>query len=793
MLELLNQYSHGFVAIPTILACRQTGLFGELSADRGMAEPDLAEALGANTGHLRVALKLLQSIEWISRDPNGLISLEIDRDRIDEVPDDILKWWSFPLQSYLNGENLDASISSWVQKCKNSWEVSDPRTRVMLDGVLVVPILTELHQAGHLKSVPRDELENFLPSLPQQARSELSELFAQLGWLESPSVKSGITDVGRFMIDRALNVGTLCAYIPMLSRLPDLLTGDVSTVFARDQAGHEQHVERTLNVVASGFQHEKYFADVDEILVSIFDTPDPSSQPRYIADMGCGDGSFLKRVYETIASKTARGKQLDEHPLVLVGVDYNEKALLATEEMLQGVPHLVSQGDIGDPDALVIALQAAGVSDPASVLHIRSFLDHDRPLLDPQDLEQVEHRRQLSYPGAYVDNRGAAVEPAIVVQSLVEHLRRWSSLATGHGLIVLEVHSMAPSATAQYFDQSESLHFDAYHGFSMQYLVDADLFLMSAAEAGLFAQPELFRRYPKTLPYCRITLNHFEHRGYTARCMRPTDLPAVDQLRERVGPTGLMIPTDVASRILAADPFSSFVFEAGGELVAAAVGVRIAGPAALENWTSSGTPPDIHVPHDPTGATMAVLDLVVSPDFAENAPATVKFFLQQARLKTDVTSAVAVVTDSEAARSWHASCGGVLTESGAPRSAGPGESFELAHYDFDARPSTDAMAHAGANDETSDVGNLVEQLVQRLMESNGASYCSTKTFYELGLDSLDHMELATTLKKSMNVDLEVDVLYQHDTPHKLSDYLLQVTSRGSQRGSLLSFRKRRSR
>ena len=60
MLELINRYAHGFVAIPVILACREQGLFEllrEPNTTRG-----LARRLRANEGHLQLALRLLHSL-----------------------------------------------------------------------------------------------------------------------------------------------------------------------------------------------------------------------------------------------------------------------------------------------------------------------------------------------------------------------------------------------------------------------------------------------------------------------------------------------------------------------------------------------------------------------------------------------------------------------------------------------------------------------------------------------------------------------------------------------------------
>ena len=97
-----------------------------------------------------------------------------------------------------------------------------------------------------------------------------------------------LTEVGQFLVDRALIMGTTASYWPSRWALPELLFGDPKRVFRRDTFGHERHLDRTLNVVASGFQHEKFFSDVDEIILEIFNRP-LATQPHYVADMGCGE------------------------------------------------------------------------------------------------------------------------------------------------------------------------------------------------------------------------------------------------------------------------------------------------------------------------------------------------------------------------------------------------------------------------------------------------------------------------------------------------------------------------
>ncbi len=123
------------------------------------------------------------------------------------------------------------------------------------------------------------------------------------------------------------------------------------------------------------------------------------------------------------------------------------------------------------------------------------------------------------------------------MQSLVEHLNRWSAVVGKHGLIVLEVHCLEPMTIGKFIDKCESLHFDAYHRFSQQLLVKADTFLMVRGDR-LVPKPDTCNKYPKTLPFGRITLNHFMRREYCVRYAQEKDLPALELLEKNVGSRG---------------------------------------------------------------------------------------------------------------------------------------------------------------------------------------------------------------------------------------------------------------
>ena len=135
-----------------------------------------------------------------------------------------------------------------------------------------------------------------------------------------------------------------------------------------------------MNVWGSGGAHRTYFKKLDEVVVELFDRP-IHQQPRGICDMGSGDGTLLAHLYAVVQQRTARGGMLDEHPLTVVGADFNRIARRATKQTLHaaGIPvsHVI-HGDINRPAQLASDLEALGL-DVHDLLHIRSFLDHNRP------------------------------------------------------------------------------------------------------------------------------------------------------------------------------------------------------------------------------------------------------------------------------------------------------------------------------------------------------------------------------------------------------------------------------
>ena len=514
MLEILNRYAHGLASIPFLYALRERGGLARLESGPLSAE-QLADGLSANRGYLDVALRMLVCLEWIRPAADGRYESTPELAHARVIPGGIMDLYRFPFDAYVRGGAAE-SLEPWLELSEKRWNSDHPFLPDFLDGLLIIPLLLALQTQKRLEVVERKQKgdEQVVATLrlrvEPHVRRAVERLFVANGWAARAGRTLNLSRAGRFVIDRIFITAMLASYRPMFVRADELLFGDAARVFGRDAEGHETHVDRTVNVIGSGFQHEKYFAALSELVVRCFDGDDYTSQPNYIVDMGCGDGTLLRRLYEAVRDRTGRGKVLDAHPVIPVAVDFNEKALAEASRTLAGIEHIAVRGDIADPAALLETLRAK-IDGDIRLLHVRSFLDHDRPYRKPEDRDAAA-RRTATGGNVYIDREGNPIPSGEMIQSTVEHLRRWSDVVNEHGLVVLEVHCLPPEVTARYRDESENFHFDVYHALSHQYLLDAPTFLACAAEAGLFCREGRVVGFPKNLPFTRITLSHFERR-----------------------------------------------------------------------------------------------------------------------------------------------------------------------------------------------------------------------------------------------------------------------------------------
>jgi hypothetical protein len=520
----------GIVIIPTLKALlgrRVFDLFRISSDPLGLDQ--IVKQTHGNRGYLRVAFRLLASCGWMeertgrngsnvaySLTIKGQIATNIAAAHCAEVISFLPK--AIFLEDFLFGKSDEAilpSLEALVQKAKMHWGLAvqgDPaeaevcrQVRQYLDGVLVGPVMVSLARGGILERLAQGPLQ--LDTLPGNHASLglVFDLLIAQGWMAREENRVWLTPIGSYAAQIATSYGVTVSYLPLFDVVGTLLFGN-PRIARVDESGSELLVNRGMNVWGSGGAHNTYFKKVDEIIVEIFNRP-IEQQPEGICDMGCGDGSLLEHLYCVIKSRTLRGSVLDKHPLLVVGVDFNKVARRITKQRLRKaeIPnHFVISGDINRPALLAGDLEALG-HDVHNLLHVRSFLDHNRPYLRPANYVRGTRTGQSS--GAFA-HLGDEIPCDELEENLVRHLHRWAPYVGRFGLLILELHTLPPQLTAANLSRTPAVAYDGTHGFSDQYLVELPVFLNCAREAGLQTDPRYQCRFPAS-DLATVSINFF--------------------------------------------------------------------------------------------------------------------------------------------------------------------------------------------------------------------------------------------------------------------------------------------
>jgi hypothetical protein len=218
-------------------------------------------------------------------------------------------------------------------------------------------------------------LNSGLDPFAPDATAELLRLFAARDWADADprGPRPRLNVAGAYLVEGGSKLGAVLSYWPMFRQMDTLLFGNAASVFERDSEGGERRLDRRLNIFGSTAQHGIFFREMEDAVVDCFDGLPPDEQPTYIADLGCGDGTLLKRLHVAVASRSRRCPVMDRHPLTLIAADYNTAFLDEARRNLADLPHLTVRAGIGDPSRFIAELAAKGV-EPNRVLHVRSSL-----------------------------------------------------------------------------------------------------------------------------------------------------------------------------------------------------------------------------------------------------------------------------------------------------------------------------------------------------------------------------------------------------------------------------------
>jgi len=279
------------------------------------------------------------------------------------------------------------------------------------------------------------------------------------------------------------------------------------------------------------------------------------------------------------------------------------------------IPHVVQKGDIGKPSEIMNALKKLKKKkiELAKVLHVRSFLDHDRAYIPPanelaEDSAAAAYARSQMADFVHLDKEGKPIKALEVFASLVEHFERWGSALEGSfGLCLLEVMMLDVPTTKQFLNDCVSFHFDIVQCLSRQYMISPGAFVMGAAMAGLLpAKYNNVQTYPEQGKYCRVINQHLVRRPFKIRFADTSDLPRLMQLEEVGWKPQLRATENVLRRRLETSPTSCLVCEMAGKVIAVVYAQRVASLDVVDTERFM----EISAAHDPAGRILQLVALI---------------------------------------------------------------------------------------------------------------------------------------------------------------------------------------
>ena len=502
----LCRHIDGVAIGTTMAALHERGALATLAASERTGFAALRRQLAASPGFLHVALRLLADQGWVARQgepgtdqltiaptPRGRIAMT----RLAGAYSEAVRF--LPHAGRVAEALGRGDASPFASLARRDWQLPtagippEVRRQVLshLDGHLVAPVMHAVRSGAVDLTTSRGA----------------AEILALPGWARTDGDAPCLTPDGELALSLAGQYRYPMTYLPLLRQVPDLLFGEPGKPGGDD--GTETHLDRELDLRFSG---EVFSAACREpflrLALPLFGQVPLGRQPALVVDTGCGDGTLLEVLYLAVRDQTERGRHLAERPLTMVGVDPSPVArrMAAARLSLAGVPHVILDGDIADPEGLRQALAARGL-DAEDALHVCKSAIHDRAYAGPDPASPRAGTQQGGDPpagapraqagpagtvpagaGAYALPDGSALPASSVALDLADLFRRWLPLARRHGWLVIEAHAVPAAILAALIGRTHATVLDATHGYACQYPVEPAVFAWAARAGGFVSR-----------------------------------------------------------------------------------------------------------------------------------------------------------------------------------------------------------------------------------------------------------------------------------------------------------------
>jgi acyl transferase domain-containing protein/enoyl-CoA hydratase/carnithine racemase/acyl carrier protein len=791
MLERLNAYFHGYVATPIIETCRQHGLFKILDTVNFRQREWLIKKLGANKGYFSIALQSLESIGWVERNIDDSYRLTT-RENSRFFDANLTSFYNVEPQELLHNVEYSKKICKVINNLLSNIQSNDDLSDCMSQGAILLPLFFAM------KEMDIDNFREEFNKLDLALVQTLEKLFIQEGWLTSD--KGELTEQG-INLFRSRTVAKAVSLRKSLYQMKNLLFGNCAGIFNRHQDVSEAYLEQLFNFDLFGQPQDTYFKDLLNEIIPIFNQYPIEEQPEVIVDVGCVSESMLQQIYQIIVDKTVRGQNLQQYPLNLLGVTNSEQSAVGSTS--ENPNYQVILGNINQPCQLTKSFESIGLTAEKQILYVCTLLGQ-KIIVD----NQYENNKELSIIDAeqskyYLDTQGELLSNIEVINFWQQYLRQWSQTIHNYPLLMLEAHPLLPHQAYEQLGQSESFCFDIIQSFSRRCLISAESFITLAASVGLFNRRPA-KRYPIEANFCRASLHNLSRRDYVIRHAITEDLNSLFQLEELCWSEEIRASEqDIRDRVQRY-PHGQFVLQKNGDVVGVIYSQRIDDIDELDNCDGS----NVYKLHHAKGKIIQLLAVNIHPkvqDFSYGDQ-LLEFMLQRSSLVNGVNQIAAVTRCKEYNKSkilsheqyiriedssrdpilaFHHTHGAEIVKvlSGyRPKDEPNNGNGVLVTYDIHNRIlpgkktiNFDHIDFSNRNNKKvtpQEIRDFVSQKVIHVLGSKRESYHTARPLMEMGLNSVNLLQLQDQLVEEFNLNLSSGFFFEYNTVNMVVDYLI---------------------
>ena len=329
--------------------------------------------------------------------------------------------------------------------------------------------------------------------------------------------------------------------------------------------------------------------------------------------------------------------------------------------------------------------------------------------------------------------------------------------------------------------------------------MEANTFLLTAAKRGLFPTSKFFRKSPPN----NLSFDWFEKRPYLIRHPQQTDLPVLLTLEAACWAKALQASLNQIEQRLKQNPNGHFVLEMDRQVVGIIYSQQILAIDVLKNATSD----TVSTRHSEQGNIIQLLSLNILPTVQDLGlgDQLLEFMLQYCTVTKDVNQVVAITRcksySSQATipietyihtrntQGFHidpilrfheahgATVEGLIPQYRPNDIDNQGYGVLIAYHLAERNLEYKHIPKSRSIDTVkTPSANMVNEIIRSIMPPQKLqSFSPERPLMEMGLDSLDILELRLHLNQQFKVALEPMFFFQYSTPKAISHYFQGIT------------------